>query len=49
MSGLFLVAGARPNFMETAPLDARLCEVPDVDTQIVHTGQHYDEAMPDVS
>jgi UDP-N-acetylglucosamine 2-epimerase (non-hydrolysing) len=48
MSGLFLVAGARPNFMKIAPLYARLCEVPDIDTQIVHTGQHYDEAMSDV-
>jgi UDP-N-acetylglucosamine 2-epimerase (non-hydrolysing) len=48
MSGLFLVAGARPNFMKIAPLYARLREVRDLDTQIVHTGQHYDEAMSEV-
>jgi UDP-N-acetylglucosamine 2-epimerase (non-hydrolysing) len=48
MSGLFLVAGARPNFMKIAPLYARLSAVPEIDTKIVHTGQHYDEAMSDV-
>jgi UDP-N-acetylglucosamine 2-epimerase (non-hydrolysing) len=48
MSGLFLVAGARPNFMKIAPLYARLRAVTDFDTQIVHTGQHYDAAMSDV-
>jgi UDP-N-acetylglucosamine 2-epimerase (non-hydrolysing) len=48
VSGLFLVAGARPNFMKIAPLYARLSEVPGIATQIVHTGQHYDEAMSDV-
>ena len=48
MSGVFLVAGARPNFMKIAPLYKRLSVVPDIDAQIVHTGQHYDEAMSDV-
>jgi UDP-N-acetylglucosamine 2-epimerase (non-hydrolysing) len=41
------VAGARPNFMKVKPvldaLDAR-----DVDTVLVHTGQHYDAGMSDV-
>ena len=48
MNTVFLVAGARPNFMKIAPLYKRLGAVPDIDTQIVHTGQHYDEAMSDV-
>ncbi len=48
MSKVFLVAGARPNFMKIAPLYKRLCAVPDIEAQIVHTGQHYDEAMSDV-
>jgi UDP-N-acetylglucosamine 2-epimerase (non-hydrolysing) len=48
MSRVFLVAGARPNFMKIAPLYRRLSAVPDLDAQIVHTGQHYDEAMSDV-
>jgi UDP-N-acetylglucosamine 2-epimerase (non-hydrolysing) len=45
---VFLVAGARPNFMKIAPLFKRLRAVPDLDTRIVHTGQHYDAAMSDV-
>ena len=48
MNCVFLVAGARPNFMKIAPLYRHLSAVPDVDTQIVHTGQHYDEAMSEV-
>jgi UDP-N-acetylglucosamine 2-epimerase (non-hydrolysing) len=48
MIRLFLVAGARPNFMKIAPLYSRLREEADLETQIVHTGQHYDEAMSDV-
>jgi UDP-N-acetylglucosamine 2-epimerase (non-hydrolysing) len=48
MSRVFLVAGARPNFMKIAPLFKRLSAVPDLETQIVHTGQHYDAAMSDV-
>lgn len=40
------VVGARPNFMKTAPVIAALarCEVP-VRHTLVHTGQHYDDAM----
>ena len=41
------MAGARPNFMKVKPvmdaLEARGAEV-----VLVHTGQHYDEAMNDV-
>lgn len=43
-----VVAGARPNFVKIAPLMARLCEPYDrteVKTLLVHTGQHYDEAL----
>jgi len=42
-----MVAGARPNFMKIAPLQAELDrrEIPSV---LVHTGQHYDPAMSDV-
>lgn len=48
MSLVFIVAGARPNFMKIAPLYKRLSALPDLDVRIVHTGQHYDEAMSDV-
>ena len=41
------VAAARPNFMKIKPvLDA--LEARDVETCLVHTGQHYDRAMSDV-
>jgi len=53
---LLVIAGARPNFMKVAPLmkairrrnshagngEARL------DARLVHTGQHYDEAMSEI-
>lgn len=41
-----LVAGARPNFIKVAPLiHALLRSETDFSTFLVHTGQHYDEAM----
>ncbi len=52
---LILVAGARPNFMKVAPLihaarrhnaDARATTR--FDCRLVHTGQHYDDAMSEV-
>ncbi len=39
------VAGARPNFMKVAPLLRALNETGRFETVLVHTGQHYDEAM----
>lgn len=40
------VVGARPNFMKTAPVVAALARRSDpVQHVLVHTGQHYDEAM----
>ncbi len=46
---VLLVAGARPNFMKVAPLVRSLRDDPArfVYT-LVHTGQHYDQAMSDV-
>jgi UDP-N-acetylglucosamine 2-epimerase (non-hydrolysing) len=42
------VVGARPNFMKIAPIVAELRRRADHFEQIlVHTGQHYDEAMSD--
>ena len=40
-----LVAGARPNFMKLAPVATAIREHGAVDFRIVHTGQHYDDAM----
>jgi UDP-N-acetylglucosamine 2-epimerase (non-hydrolysing) len=42
---VFLVAGARPNFMKIAPIYRASLAQPKVDCRIVHTGQHYDHAM----
>lgn len=44
---IFVVAGARPNFMKVAPLVAQLKRCPDVESILVHTGQHYDAEMSD--
>lgn len=46
---LYLVAGARPNFMKLAPLVRALDKRADhFDYRIIHTGQHYDREMSDV-
>jgi UDP-N-acetylglucosamine 2-epimerase len=42
---LLCVAGARPNFMKLAPLYAALAADPFFEPILVHTGQHYDDAM----
>jgi UDP-N-acetylglucosamine 2-epimerase (non-hydrolysing) len=42
---IYLVAGARPNFIKLAPLVWVLNSRGDIPFQIVHTGQHYDRAM----
>ena len=39
------VAGARPNFMKIAPLMRELGARPCFEHFLVHTGQHYDDAM----
>jgi UDP-N-acetylglucosamine 2-epimerase (non-hydrolysing) len=43
------VVGTRPNFMKVAPVVAELRRRPDrFESVLVHTGQHYDEAMSQV-
>lgn len=45
-SRILCVVGARPNFMKIAPIVRALGRRPDLfSTTLVHTGQHYDEAM----
>jgi len=41
------VAGARPNFMKIAPLLRELRARRGFTVELVHTGQHYDDAMSD--
>ena len=46
---LFLVAGARPNFMKIAPIARALdANGNDITYSVVHTGQHYDREMSQV-
>jgi UDP-N-acetylglucosamine 2-epimerase (non-hydrolysing) len=47
MKRILVVAGARPNFVKIAPLMEQLAtrRAQGVETLLVHTGQHYDEAM----
>jgi len=45
---IFLIAGARPNFMKIAPIARAFDKYPDFDYRVVHTGQHYDHNMSDV-
>ena len=42
------VVGARPNFMKAAPVHAALAERKGVAQILVHTGQHYDQAMSEI-
>ena len=45
---ILCIVGARPNFMKIAPLMRVFRSAPEsFDARLVHTGQHYDEAMKD--
>lgn len=48
MAKIFLVAGARPNFMKIAPIVRALKSRELLEFEIVHTGQHYDRDMNEV-
>jgi len=45
---IYLVAGARPNFMKIAPIVRALQAQDKLSFKIIHTGQHYDREMNDV-
>jgi UDP-N-acetylglucosamine 2-epimerase (non-hydrolysing) len=44
---IFTIVGARPNFMKAAPVH-RAFKALGVEHEIIHTGQHYDDAMSKV-
>ena len=48
MPKALLVVGARPNFMKAAPVLRALRAYPKFEAKLVHTGQHYDDAMSTV-
>ena len=45
---LCCVVGARPNFVKAAPVLQAIAETGRFETLIVHTGQHYDEALSEL-
>lgn len=42
---IFVVAGARPNFMKVAPVIDAFQHYPQFQVFLIHTGQHYDSGM----
>ncbi len=42
------IVGARPNFIKIAPLTNVYKNRPEIESVLVHTGQHYDEKMSDL-
>jgi UDP-N-acetylglucosamine 2-epimerase (non-hydrolysing) len=42
------IVGARPNFMKVAPLHRAFKAFKNIESKIVHTGQHFDKKMSDV-
>ncbi|MDN3636724.1 UDP-N-acetylglucosamine 2-epimerase (non-hydrolyzing) [Neolewinella lacunae] len=48
MIKILSVVGARPNFMKVAPLHRAFVASGQIDSRIVHTGQHYDAKMSDI-
>lgn len=45
MARIHLIAGARPNFMKIAPLYHEIVKRYHDTVYVIHTGQHYDDAM----
>ena len=46
---IFVVAGARPNFMKVGPVLRQLRRYPErFQSSLIHTGQHYDADMSDI-
>ncbi len=45
---LAIVAGARPNFMKIAPLLHAIEKHSDIQTTLIHTGQHHDKNLSDI-
>jgi UDP-N-acetylglucosamine 2-epimerase (non-hydrolysing) len=42
------IVGARPNFMKIAPVLRSLERYPDIQVELIHTGQHYDAKLSSV-
>ncbi len=44
---IHIIIGARPNFMKAAPLYHALCQIDQIEVDLIHTGQHYDKNLSD--
>src|SRR6202051_3702272 len=42
------IVGARPNLPKIAPLMREMRRHPEIEAILVHTGQHYDDALSDI-
>ena len=49
MTKILSVVGARPQFVKAAVVSAAIAATDSLSEVLVHTGQHYDAAMSDVS
>jgi len=45
---IIIVVGARPNFMKAAPIYQEFKKYPEIETLLIHTGQHYDKNLSKV-
>ena len=45
---ILIVVGTRPNFIKVTQFKALVAKYPNLECKIVHTGQHFDEAMSSV-
>ncbi len=48
MKRIACIVGARPNFMKIAPILRALSQYDNLQTALIHTGQHYDKSLSDV-
>jgi UDP-GlcNAc3NAcA epimerase len=45
---LYVILGARPQFIKFAPVYSKLTEIKSLNQIIIHTGQHYDKNMSEI-